>query len=328
MNPIAGRQKSSPLFFLPAILMAIGLLLSSPMAMAEPEGDLIIFHAGSLSIPFKQISKAFTKKYPNVHIYREAAGSRTCARKITDLGKPCDVMASADYTVIEKLLIPDFADWNISFATNEMAIMYRPDSAFAKEINTTNWPEILLRKGVNYGHSDPNADPCGYRSQLVWQLAEKYYNQPGLYEELKKNCPAKNIRPKETDLMALLESGELDYLFIYRSICEQHRMPFVVLPDEINLKSAALAKYYSQASIKISGKKPGEYITKKGKPMLYGITICKNGPNREAAVAFVGFLTGPEGRAIMKANGQPPLWPVRISGNEKLLPEQLRAAIR
>ena len=128
--------------------------------------------------------------------------------------------------------------------------------------------------------------------------------------------------------MTLLESGELDYLFIYRSICEQHRMPFVVLPDEINLKSAALAKYYSQASIKISGKKPGEYITKKGKPMLYGITICKNGPYREAAVAFVGFLIGPEGRAIMKANGQPPLWPVRISGNEKLLPEQLRAAIR
>jgi len=310
------------------MLSCLLLLLSASFSSAAPRRDLIIFHAGSLSIPFKQISKAFTEKYPEVHIYREAAGSRTCARKITDLEKPCDVMASADYTVIDKLLIPEFANWNISFATNEMAIMYRPDSTFAGEINGQNWPEILLRKGVAYGHSDSNADPCGYRSQITWQLAEKYYNIPGLYKKLQNNCPPRNIRPKETDLMALLESGELDYLFIYRSICEQHKMPFVVLPDEINLKSAAHKKFYSQASIKISGKKPGEYMTKTGKPMVYGITVCKKAPNREAALLFVEFLVGPEGRKIMKENGQPPLWPVRISGRTSHLPDALKKMVQ
>lgn len=46
----------------------------------------------------------------------EAAGSRDCARKIRDLKRPCDVLASADYLVIEQLLVPDYADWNICFA--------------------------------------------------------------------------------------------------------------------------------------------------------------------------------------------------------------------
>jgi len=310
------------------ILTLLGIFLFPTAPQAEPGGDLIIFHAGSLAIPFKQMSAAFTARHPGVRVYREAAGSRTCARKITDLKKPCDVMASADYTVIEKLLIPDFADWNISFATNEMAIMYRPDSTFAKEINGKNWYEILLRKGVEYGHSNPNADPCGYRSQLVWQLAEKHYHQPGLYKKLQQHCPPKNIRPKETDLMALLESGELDYLFIYRSVCEQHGMPFVILPDEINLKSAAFKDFYRQASIQITGKKPGQFITKTGKPMVYGITVPKTAPNREAAEAFVAFVVGPEGQEIMKQNGQPPVSPPRASGNVAALPASIAKLVR
>jgi len=82
------------------------MFISSGIICAEPRGRLIVFHAGSLSIPFKEMGEAFTKKYPGVKIQREAAGSRTCARKITDLKRPCDVMASADYTVIQNLLLP------------------------------------------------------------------------------------------------------------------------------------------------------------------------------------------------------------------------------
>jgi len=323
------RHSTHPILQLVSVLFffLVQALFPYSAVSAEPAGKLIIFHAGSLSLPFAEISKAFHKKYPKVNILREAAGSRTCARKITDLGKPCDIMASADYTVIDNLLIPDHAAWDIAFATNEMAIMYRPDSRFAREINGSNWPDILLKEGVNYGHSDPNSDPCGYRTLLTWQLAEIFYDRPGLYQQLRQHCPPRNIRPKETDLIALLESGELDYLFIYRSICEQHHMPYVTLPDQINLKSARYAEFYKQAEVKISGKKPGEWIRKRGKPMIYGITICNNAPNRDAAIAFIRFLIGPEGRAIMAANGQPPLWPVRVSGDAAKLPPALQQVI-
>jgi len=288
----------------------------------------MLFHAGSLSIPFREMAKSFKRYHPGVEVIREAAGSRTCARKITDLGRPCDVMASADYTVIENLLIPDYASWNISFATNEMAIMYRSDSKYAGEINGLNWYRILLRKDVEYGHSDPNADPCGYRSQIVWQLAEKYYHVPGLYGKLKKGCPPRNVRPKETDLIALLEAGQLDYLFIYQSVCMQHRMPFVKLPDQINLGSSKYADFYKQAGIRITGKTPGSFIEKRGKPMVYGMTIPKNAPHRDTAIQFVAFILGSEGREIMQRNGQAPL-PVAIAtGDVSQLPTPLKLFVR
>ena len=87
--------------------------LYSYCTIIEQKEKLIVFHAGSLSIPFKDIENAFEKKYPNVDVEREASGSRTAARKISDLDREGDVMASADYTGIEELLIPNYANWNI-----------------------------------------------------------------------------------------------------------------------------------------------------------------------------------------------------------------------
>ncbi|MEA3346061.1 MAG: substrate-binding domain-containing protein, partial [Chloroflexota bacterium] len=148
------------------------------------EGKLIIFHAGSLTVPMKALAKAFQAKHPGVAFETEASGSRTAARKISELGRQADLMMSADYTVIDTLLIPDFAEWNIQFARNTMVIAYTGRSKYADEISGDNWYEVLTREGVIYGHSEPDADPCGYRTLLVWQLAEKYYDVPDLYQKL------------------------------------------------------------------------------------------------------------------------------------------------
>jgi molybdate/tungstate transport system substrate-binding protein len=310
------------------LVLVIGLAFLALPTLADTQAKLIIFNAGSLSIPLKQMSEAFNKKYPNVVIEREAGGSRVCARKITDLKKPCDIMASADYEVIDTLLIPKYASWDIHFATNQLAIMYRPDSKFAKEINGKNWYKILLKKGVQYGHSDPNADPCGYRTLLCWQLAEKYYKDPGLYKKLVDGCPPQNVRPKETDLIALLEAGQLDYIFIYKSVCEQHHTPYVSLPAQINLGSPKYADFYKQATIKISGKKPGTFIEQKGAPMIYGLTIPDNAPNRAMAIKYLAFVLGPEGRAIMEKNGQATLSPAPVTGDAGKVPPELKQFIK
>lgn len=291
------------------ILVAVSCSNNQENSSDAPKEKLIIFHAGSLTVPFKQMAEEFNKEYPNIEIVMEGAGSRKCARKITDLDKECDIMASADYTVIDKLLLPDFASWNIKFASNEMTIVFHEGSKYADEINAENWYEILMKDDVAFGRSDPNADPCGYRAVLTSKLAELYYAQEGLADELLAK-DQNYIRPKETDLLGLLESNAIDYIFLYRSVAEQHGLKYVLLPDSINLKKPELAEFYQQATVEITGKKPGEFITKQGEPMVYGVTVIDNAPNKDAAMKFVDFLLRDDkGLRIMRENGQPDVVP-------------------
>jgi len=301
----------------------------SPTAAPEQAalvGKLVIFHAGSLTVPVKKLTEAFQAQHGGVTFETEAAGSRTTVRKVSELGREADLVMSADYTVIDNLMIPEFADWNVRFARNTIVIAYTDQSQYADEINADNWYEILTRDGVVYGHSEPDADPCGYRTLLVWQLAEVHYGVPGLHDTLQEHCPPGNVRPKETDLIALLQSGDMDYAFNYRSVAVQHGLKFLELPDEVNLSQVKHAEFYSQAKVELSAKEPGTTITQVGKPIVYGMTIPKSAPSPDLALEFVKFLLGPEGQAIMEAQGQPPVVPP-VSADIDSVPDDLKGMV-
>lgn len=306
------RKKRYPHDLFPVLLtllLVTYILFNLSTSAEELSGDLVVFHSGSLSVPMAEMATAFKQAHPRVRILREAAGARECARKISDLGRHCDLMASADYVVIDTLLIPRHAAWNIKFAANEMVIAFRENSRYAHEITAENWHEILLRREVSYGRSDPNADPCGYRTVLTMKLAEAYYDLPGLAARL-LDKDRRFIRPKETDFLALLEVGAIDYVFIYRSVAHQHGLKWIVLPDEINLKAPDLAAHYATVSVEITGTEPGTWMTQRGEPMVYGLTIPRNAPNPKAALVFAAFILEKDnGLAIMERNGQPSLVP-------------------
>ncbi len=316
----------------PWLCLIAVFITGAAVAWAEdaPKGDVIIFHAGSLTVPLAKMEKEFEAKHPGVDIKREAGGSTKMARMISEVGKPADIMASADYMVINKSLIPKFASWNVRFATNQLVLCYTEKSKFADKINQDNWYEILSKEGVQWGHSDPNLDPCGYRSLMVLQLAEKYYEKPGLYEKLIANRPKKNVRPKSVELVSLLQTGHMDYAWEYLSVAVQHKLKYVTLPDKINLGSYKHDDFYKQAKVEVSGKKPGTTITRTGKSCTYGVTLIKDAPNKDAAVAFLQFmLSRDHGLKILKEMGQPPFVPARVA-SEKMkreLPDKLQTLV-
>jgi len=297
------------------ISTAIGILIllaavTFPALAAE---KVIIFHAGSLTVPLAEIEKRFEAANPGIDVLREGGGSTQMARLISEDHKPADIMASADYKVIDKTLIPAEADWNIRFATNQMVLCYTERSRQAAEVSADNWTDILARKGVVWGHSDPNLDPAGYRSLMVIQLAEKFYRKPGLYDRLIANRPEKNIRPKASELVSLLKSGNMDYAWEYLSVAVQQDLKYVKLDDHINLGNYQFDDFYKQATVEVTGKKPGSTITRTGQSITYGITLIKDAPNHAAAVKFLEFMLAPEGGLkVLKEMGQPPFMPARV----------------
>ncbi len=289
---------------------------------------LKVFHAGSLSVPFAAIEKAFEARYPWIDVRRESSGSVQAIRKVTELGKPCDVVASADYTLIPKMMFPRYADHVYLFARNELVLAYTPRSRYASEINSENWFEILARPKVRWGFSNPNLDPCGYRTVIALFLAEKFYGKP-LYDLLlRPHLPFKVhrgkrvlveiplslrprggkifLRPKAVELLGLLESGTLDYAFEYLSVARQHGLRYLRLPEDLNLSRPEKADFYRQVAVKLA---TGKIIP--GKAIVYGLTVVKNAPHLEEARLFESFVIGPEGARILKANFQTPLQPAR-----------------
>ena len=300
--------------------LSLAILLFPIIAKSQSRAvqkELIIFHAGSLSIPMKQIAQEYEKRNPGIKIFLESAGSLVCARKVTELKKPCDIIASSDYFVINKLLIPDYASWSIRFATNEIVIAFQEKSKYSKEINSDNWMDILQKKDVIYSRSDPDSDPCGYRTVFTFMLAEKYYNKPGLAEKmLSKN--KEYIRPKEVDLVALLESNAIDYMLQYKSVAIQHGLKYIELPKEINLADPSKNETYSSVSTDIAGSKPGIKMKVRGEYINYSITVLDQAPQKEEAVNFLEFFLGPAGMEIFKKNGQEPIIPFSTEQSDKL----------
>jgi len=285
--------------------------------------EVIIFHAGSLSVPFKQLKDNYEKMHPGTKILLEPAGSLVCARKVTELKKPCDIVASADYFVINEMLIPDYARWSIRFSTNEIVIAFHEKSRYSSEINSTNWTDILLRDDVIFSRSDPGSDPCGYRTVFAFMLAEKYYKKEGLADKLiSKNIDY--IRPKEVDLIALIESDAIDYMFQYKSVAIQHGLDYIELPDEINLSDPSKEDMYNSVSLDVTGNKPGTKMKVTGDYINYSLTVLDNAPQKEEAVDFVCYMLGREGLEIFRKNGQDPIIPLLIDKPDKLPLKLLR----
>jgi molybdate/tungstate transport system substrate-binding protein len=264
------------------------------------EDRIVVFNAGSLALPLRVALDSFAAR-ERVTVEQENAGSLETARKLTELGKIPDLVAVADYEVIPLLLIPQHAAWYAKFARNRMVLAYQERSRGAAEINTDNWWQIVTQPGVQVGRSDPSLDPNGYRTLLVWQLAERFYKQPGLGARFLTSAPQRNVRPKEADLVGLLQAGEFDYIWSYESIAQGAGLRYVTLPEAIDLSTAADSAAYAMVSTRVAGKTPRDSVTMRGQPIVYAFTVPTRAPHPAIAARFAEYLASDAGKRVLRS---------------------------
>jgi molybdate/tungstate transport system substrate-binding protein len=353
-------------------VILVALAFTATVFGCGPQTETLrISHAGSLAVPFADLKAAFEELHPGVDVVLESGGSaeiisRAIAQEQAGESAP-DIIASADYKLIPDRLYADgYADWYIAFARNKMVLCYSDGAPGSEEIESgeRTWYDVLRNDAVSYGHADPDADPCGYRTLLVTQLAQKYYHDeasefgltadaeadglydaliPGTEHERGRSGGTSEARPggseemvstKSVDLIVALQTGDLDYAFEYRSVAVQHEVDFVELDDYINLSKTnaelpGIEDFYSQASIEIISDvgPPPTYNAKSGAAIVYGITIPLHAENEGLAADFVDLLLSDTGKEIMEAKyGQPFIEPV-ICDYPENLPDGLKDVV-
>lgn len=322
---------------------------------------LKIFCATSLLFPLEKVEADFEAAYPNVNVEIEGHGSIQVIRHATELNEKIDVLLVADYLLIPRMMYPpkmpntdeSFADYYVRFATNELVLAYANHSKYADEINAENWYSILVRPDVTLGLGNPQVATIGYEALTAIQLAENYYGDQSLFHDLitaNINPPITSIqdgsnytitvpetqnpigdklklRSSEVGLIALLDSGYLDYCLIYLSNARQYSFNYIELPDEINMGSPQYESAYEQVQVVYEHQRFATIsLDRAGETIYYGLTIPKNAPNPELAEKFVKFLLDGQGKDDFESAYQPVFAPSFID-NLQALPESLQSIV-
>ena len=294
---------------------------------ANAEKTLIVFGAGTLANPFAQEIAAFKVLHPGITVHSQFSASGDRVKAITELGQPADVLGVADYSLIPKDMFgaggaKRYASWYVGFVSNQITFAYTSHSEGAAQLTPANWYRVLAQPGVHIGRSNPSADPSGYQILQMLKLAQGYYHDPSLSASVLKNSPAESVAETETSLIAALQSGQLDYLAVYRSDALQHHFNYIHLAPQVSLSDPALASTYSTVSTPGTG---GKIVN--AKPIIYGLTVPTNAPDKSLGEQFVKFVLSPPGQAIMRTNGFAVIAPAMAS-KKSALPPALRPLTR
>lgn len=264
-----------------AVSITFLILLAS---CSKAENALTVFYAPCYS-PVIDALRDECEETLNVKLLSEISGSQVCCRKVTELGKDCDLLMVADSSLLKKIT-SSHATWRIDFAHDSVVLGVGIRAKRTDEAEK-DWVPVLLDENIRLGRVDENLGPIGYRTLLVWALKEKT-GHPGLAATLRERTD--KIVDHVAQLATELKAGSLDYGFLYKTTCLKDDIRFIPLDDRINLGSPEMD--YSGAEVSFvntqSGKK--EIVTIKGSHITYGLTIPTNAPNREKAIEMVKFL--------------------------------------
>ncbi|MGH7188174.1 MAG: extracellular solute-binding protein [Acetobacteraceae bacterium] len=288
------------------ILLAVLLLLVSAIP-AFAAGSVRVAYAGSMGVVMdRHLGPAFAKT--NDVIYQGIGqGSYALARLIAGRQLEADVFVAITPGPAMVLLKAGLIAQAVPVASTAMVIAYSPKSRFARTFaGGEAWWRVLESPGLRFGRTDPSTDPQGRNIIFTMLLAERYYHQPDLAARILGPVVNHAQIFAEASILSRLEAGQLDASSAYQSAAISHRLPFVRLPDEINLSDPAMEQDW-YGTVHFSIPEPnGKSRRAHTEPLVFYAAVLKDAPHPMLARKLVAFLSSPAGQALFGRSGYGP----------------------
>jgi molybdate transport system substrate-binding protein len=229
--------------------------------------NLTVYAAASLTDVLADVRTAYEAARPGVTLTIATDSSATLATQI-ELGAPADVFLSADTSNPKRLVDDGLAVGGaVNFAGNGLAVIV--PSGNPAGITS---PADLARPGVKVIAAGDAVPISGYAMQLVSALA----NLPGYPAGFVAGYTA-NIVSREDNVKAVvakIELGEGDAGIVYRTDARAStKVATIAIPDAVHVAA------------------------------LYAGLVVRSSTHAVAAAAFLGWLAGSDGQAILARDG-------------------------
>jgi molybdate transport system substrate-binding protein len=244
-----------------------GTSAPTPGSRSGAAVDLTVFAAASLSGVLDKVKPAYESIYPGTTLTVSTDSSAALEAKI-EQGAPADLFLSADTANPQKLVQKRLsAGEPVVFAVNELAIVVasgNPGGIIS--------PADLAKSGVKVIAAGDEVPITKYARQLVDNLAK----EPGYPTDFAA-AYARNVVSKEDNVKAVIgkiELGEGDAAIVYATDAKAStKVTTVDIPKGANV------------------------------PASYAGVVVGASSHQDAARAFLGWLTSPDGQAILTSFG-------------------------
>jgi molybdate/tungstate transport system substrate-binding protein len=290
--------------------LTISAALVSGASFADAAA-LNVTYAGSMGVVMEKALGPSFAKANDVTYQGQGRGAYAMARLIISKQVPADIFVSITPGPMDLLKQAGLIDTAVPVASTSMVIAYNPKgkygdafkAAASGNAETDPWWKILETPGLKFGRTDPVGDPQGQNIIFTMLLAEKYYKQPRLEETALGEVLNHDQVFMEGNMLARLEAGQIDASSGYKSAVISANLPYVELPDEINLSNPTdAANWYDKVSFNVTGAN-GKQETLKPQPLVFYAAVLKNAPNPDVAQKFVAFMNSAEGQKLFADNG-------------------------
>jgi molybdate/tungstate transport system substrate-binding protein len=291
-----------------------------------PSSPLILYSADSYVLESTVLESAFTNSTGIMMAPPKSGGSLLLASEISQ-GNPVSVFISVSHGAVTSAhLGNESAGWAIAFAADQMALAYSNSSLQNSSANATvaaynsavasnttaawnNFFTMISSGSVKVGFGNPNADPAGYRGWIVLEAAgQAYANNSSFFENNMISSGGNVTAASAADLVGPLETGQIQFLFIYKSAAIAHKLNYLRLPDQVNLGESKYSSFYSQFSYQLAtGVETGGVIT-------LWITVPADSTDTVDSLQFVVFVVK-NSPTLLSSFGLVPITPARLYNN-------------